>query len=318
MEIMDHKTAELLSRTFAKKQVKYKNPGTKYQEKIDALVFKEMYNRYKYKYNELTGKLDKEELRKKQLEENKFKWYDSDLINKIVAIDKMEDVSWFKPEYCGISRLSKSSDKIKREILKPLVINGTDIHTQEELIKKKLEEDYKKQKKREILLSQKMFKKKHINKGAESRYPLTKEGLEELERSMRNSNGEIETKENLTKSLPLINTLGNFDNEGKTGECGPFFLDAYQKVCSDVVDEKNKRYRKNKDQITFEYTHPGTYREFEFEEKGIETDSEMVLNVKQVKKMVKKKLWSCCLNADENSKGCQRKAVKKFQWIYEP
>ncbi|MCQ2817342.1 MAG: hypothetical protein MJ252_08770 [archaeon] len=298
------------------KQVRYKNPGTKYQEKIDALVFKEMYNSYRYKYNELTGKLDKEEMKKKQMEENKFRWKDDDLVNKIVAIDKMKDLSWFKPNYLNNSRLCKSSEKIKRELLKPLVIMGNDIHLEEELIKKKMEEDYKLQKKKEILLSQKMFSKKKESKGAESRYPLTKEGLKELEMSMKNYKENNKTDGNLTKSLPLINTLGNLNFDENSGECSPFFLNAYQKVCTDVIDDKNRKYRKYKDQITFEYSHPGTFREFEFEEtKG---DNENNQNPKAPKKKIIQKLWSCCLNSDENSKGCQRKAIKKFQWIYDP
>ena len=37
-----------------------------------------MYKRYLYKYNELTGNLSKEEIKKKQKEENKFKWKDED------------------------------------------------------------------------------------------------------------------------------------------------------------------------------------------------------------------------------------------------
>ena len=56
-----------VEREQAEKKVKYKNPGAeKYPEKIRALVQKEMYNLYKYKYNEKTGKLSKEELLKKK------------------------------------------------------------------------------------------------------------------------------------------------------------------------------------------------------------------------------------------------------------
>ena len=54
-----------IERENAEKNVKYKNPGSdKYPEKINALVLKEMYNTYKYKYNEITGRLSKEELKK--------------------------------------------------------------------------------------------------------------------------------------------------------------------------------------------------------------------------------------------------------------
>ena len=74
------KELTLFDREKAEKKVKYDNPDLedKYPEKINALVFKEMYKRYLYKYNELTGKLSKEEIKKKQREENKFKWKDED------------------------------------------------------------------------------------------------------------------------------------------------------------------------------------------------------------------------------------------------
>ena len=135
-----------LEREKTEKNVRYKNPGERYKERINALVFKEMFNTYKYKYNELTGKLDKEEIKKKQIEENKFHWKDNDLINKIVAVQNMENTDWFKPNYSK-EKMSKSSEKLKREILKPLVIKGNDIFIEEEKIKEKLEEEEKKTKK---------------------------------------------------------------------------------------------------------------------------------------------------------------------------
>ena len=44
---------------------------------------------YKYKYNEKTGKLSKEELLKKQKEKNRLRWSDIDLSNKIFAINEL-------------------------------------------------------------------------------------------------------------------------------------------------------------------------------------------------------------------------------------
>ena len=35
------------------------------------------------------------------------------------------------------------------------------------------------------------------------------------------------------------------------------------------------------------------------------------------KKKVKNYLWSCCMNSDKDSKGCQRKIIKKFKWLYD-
>ena len=46
------------------KKLKKNNPGMeRYAEKIDTLVFNEMYNTYKNKYNELIRNLPKEELK---------------------------------------------------------------------------------------------------------------------------------------------------------------------------------------------------------------------------------------------------------------
>jgi hypothetical protein len=36
-----------------------------------------------------------------------------------------------------------------------------------------------------------------------------------------------------------------------------------------------------------------------------------------VKKKVKDFLWSCCLNSNKNSKGCQKIIYKKNKWIFE-
>ena len=88
-----------IERENAEKKVKYKNPGSdKYPEKINALVLKEMYNTYKYKYNEITGKLSKEELKKKQREKNRFKWSDADSANKILAVNKLTGDIFFDKE----------------------------------------------------------------------------------------------------------------------------------------------------------------------------------------------------------------------------
>ena len=79
-----------IEREQAEKKVKYKNPGCdKYPEKINALVLKEMYTTYKNKYNETVGKLNKDELLKKQKQKNRFKWFDTDLSAKIYALNEL-------------------------------------------------------------------------------------------------------------------------------------------------------------------------------------------------------------------------------------
>ena len=79
-----------IEREEAEKKVRYKNPGAeKYPEKINALILKEMYNTYRYKYNETVGKLSKGELLKIQKKNNRFKWFDNDLSKKIYAVNEL-------------------------------------------------------------------------------------------------------------------------------------------------------------------------------------------------------------------------------------
>ena len=35
-------------------------------------------------------------------------------------------------------------------------------------------------------------------------------------------------------------------------------------------------------------------------------------------KKVSVNLWSCCMNSDKNSRGCQKRAIRNFRWIYNP
>ena len=75
-------------------------------------------------------------------------------------------------------------------------------------------------------------------------------------------------------------------------------------------------YKKNKDNIEYIYSHPGTYREFEFvdfETKKDSPDSPEYI----AKKINKTMFWSCCMNEDKDSKGCQKTVVKKFSWLYD-
>ena len=180
------------------KTVKKNNPGMeKYPEKINALVFKELYGTYKDKYNELIGNLSKEELKKRQMEKNRFRWKDIDLVNKITAINKMTNTGIFDDiKIINDNKKNKNQTDIKlsnsqstkntlhrsqslshttNSILLPLVIKGNDICKEEEKIEEKLEEEFKKEKKRQLLLDAKRFVKKRVIDKFESRYPLTKE-----------------------------------------------------------------------------------------------------------------------------------------------
>ena len=109
-------------------------------------------------------------MKKKQKEENKFKWKDEDLIDKILAVKNIKETSFFNKKKM---RKSESQDNIRRKILEHLVIKGNEIKNEEEIIKEKIQEEYKIKKKKELLKKP----KKNINiigKIDDSKYPIPK------------------------------------------------------------------------------------------------------------------------------------------------
>ena len=343
------KELTFMEKEIAEKKVIKNNPGLllRYPEKINALIFKEMNNTYKDKYNELTGKLSREELKKRQIEQNKFKWNDADLANKITAINKLNNSGILKLDMDKNSsaiRLSKSQNKEKRNILLPLVVKGTEIEREEEKIKEKIQEEFKKKKKLEMLLESKTFKRKKTIDKFVSKYPISKQDYDfnknyEKKLSMDFSN---KKEDKLDKKISYImNTSPNINNEmtnsimneiSKNAYCDPHFLEAYSIVAGKELERISNMEKKNMEKIKYEYSHPGTYREFIFTEKvkkkkppKINNDL-MDENEKESKveefdeyedKKVKNKFWSCCMNSNPNSPGCQRKIIKNFKYLYD-
>ena len=110
-----------------------------------------------------------------------------------------------------------------------------------------------------------------------------------------------------------------YDLISRKTNCGPYFLEAYHKVAEKEIRRIKSVEKKNRLTKTFEYMHPGTYREFIFTENDISNkDDNIINNNKQKTIKVKMNLWSCCLNADKNSRGCQKKTIRNFRWIYNP
>ena len=335
-----------IERENAEKKVKYKNPGTeKYPEKINSLVFKEMYNTYKYKYNELTGKLSKEELKKKQKEKNRFRWSDADLANKILAVNKLTGEKFFDKEATKTlnsrSKYTKNKNRssysfeseMETNYLLPLVSKGTEIHLEEEKIKEKLDEEYKLKKKRELLMKTNSSHSLKDDK-FESKYPLTKinyETIKKLEKEQNENDYKLNDTEsyNINKEIPnnimelikkkaLPNQSEYLNKISKSSNCGPYFLEAYNKVAEKEIKRINFIGEKNKMQKTFEYSHPGTYREFTFMENDLEAKNNNMQPFVSPKKKVTVSFWSCCMNSDKNSRGCKKKSTKNFRWIYSP
>ena len=343
-KVMD-KVRELtfLERENVEKDVKKKNPGMeKFPEKINALVFKDLYRTYRDKYNELTGNLSKEELKKLQMEKKVFKWKDRDLANKITAINKMTNTGIFddnkmisnykKKQKNDIDiqlansqstkntlHRSQSLDNTTQNILLPLVIKGNDICKEEIKIEEKLEEEYKKEQKRQLLLEARRFSRKKIIDKFESRYPLTKEEYminKKVNAELKNNNKSMLlknlSKNNISENAHILNEIS------KSSECNPHFLEAYNNIVEKEFEKMNEMSKKMKDNITYKYTHPGVYRKFTFVEKDIKVKYDLMgqQTTEIIPKKVTESFWSCCMNSDPNSQGCQKKAYKSFKWNY--
>ena len=367
-----------IEREQAEKKVKYKNPGCdKYPEKINALVLKEMYTTYKNKYNETVGKLNRDELLKKQKQKNRFKWFDTDLSAKIYALNELTGEKFvekskddenltninnsnnyntinfdsrFENRSFGIEsyhlqnksnfrnlKESYSQEHNRRRrnrwYLAPLVSKGTEINNEEEKIKEKLNKENKIIKKKLSLMKCRTDKNLH-NENYESKYPLNKKKYENIKRIEKEESLKEDYKINdydkihikiPTNLLELLKeskkdssksqTVSNyFDIISKKSNCSPYFLPAYNKIAEKEIRRINSLNQKNRLTKTFEYMHPGTYREFIFTENEAKDEN----SYNQRHKKVKVNLWSCCLNTEKNSRGCQKKTIRNFRWIYNP
>ena len=325
------KEDSFIERENAEKMIKYKNPGVeKYPEKINSLVMKELYNTYKNKYNELIGNFSKEELKKQQQEKNKFKWTDIDLTNKIIAINNLQNSGLYstisasknilnthdetfnkkKPlsfsqdkyniNYLTISDNSKVNDRY----LYPLVSKGTEINLEEQTIQEKIEEEYKKKQKRELMLNAAGIRRFSTKEKYISKYPKTKTEIN------LDEDNNINVNEN-------FNTISYLNEISTKSNCGPHFLEAYNNVAEKEFKKNESIEKKNKKKFYFVYSHPGSYREFTFMENVLNPNGDEN-NEKVEKKKVTTSFWSCCMNTDKNSRGCQKYCCRNFRWIYAP
>ena len=367
-----------IEREQAEKKVKYKNPGCdKYPEKINALVLKEMYTTYKNKYNETVGKLNKDELLKKQKQKNRFKWFDTDLSAKIYALNELTGEKFVEKSKDdeNLTNINNSNNyntvnfdsrfdnrsfglesyhlqnksnfrnlkesysqehnrrRRNRWYLAPLVSKGTEINNEEEKIKEKLDRENKIIKKKLSLMKCRTDKNLH-NENYESKYPLNKKKYENIKRIEKEESLKEDYKINdydkihikiPTNLLELLKeskkdssksqTVSTyFDIISKKSNCSPYFLPAYNKIAEKEIRRINSLNQKNRLTKTFEYMHPGTYREFIFTENEAKDEN----SYNQRHKKVKVNLWSCCLNTEKNSRGCQKKTIRNFRWIYNP
>ena len=343
------KESSLLEKENIEKMILHEHPYLiKCPEKFNALVYKEMNNIYKNKYDELINHpietMQNEEISKKE-ENNKFKWNDADLANKIIAINKLEKSGILKSENNNntfkYNRLSMSFDKTRNDYLLPLVIKGQNIYNEEDKIEEKLREEKLKQQKKEVLLQEKKFRKVLTPKKFISKYPLNKEEYEiskKIESINKMDNSNI-TENELDKKI-LFNKFSMTPSKKRTDEimnelsissgCGPHFLEAYCRIANKELEKIKEKKKKIKENITYKYNHPGTYREFCFiekipkekpEKKKDDLDMDDGLEkVPEIEEFIEKKVteyyWSCCMNSDKNSPGCQKIAERNFKYLY--
>ena len=279
---------------------------------------------YNEKFNELIGK-------KKRLHtiENKKHWKDDEITEKIQTISNWNNIKWFNPISLDYDEKNETYNDFKRrKLLKPLVNKGLSIMKEEENIKNKNIEEFKKQ------LRKKMMQKKNImnfyntdiNSTKDtlkiSKYPIDKETHERLKKSYEEKGGKsIYTNNNsfINNNSSMNNNESNFyydennliqiNNSKEKNFNKETFLQAYKKIAQEDIKEQKKKLLKNRF-IEYKYEHFGKYREFEFKNK-IFTDPEIGKFEIQVEKI---NAWSCCMNTDKNSPGCRKIKIDKKKW----
>ena len=146
------------------------------------------------------------------------------------------------------------------------------------------------------------------------------------------------TENELDKKI-LFNKFSKTPSKKRTDEimneisvssgCGPHFLEAYCKIANQELEKIKENNKKIKENITYKHTHPGTYRAFSFtekipkpkpEKKKEEFDFDNMEVKPEPEEFLEKKVtecyWSCCMNTDKNSPGCQKIAERNFKYLY--
>ena len=287
------------------KEEKMKNLGS-VPEKINYLVEKRMFPKYKERFDILTGK------KKEIINDNKKKthWKDEELIGKIELINNWKDTNWFQPNK------TFNPEMKKREILKHLVPNKDKILREQERLKEEKISENKRKIKHDLMEEKHQeIKQRKINPILFSKYPINQSIFETTKNNYK-SDGESEKKGFISIRLNKDKNISNKNNEYQFGnykfeiDDKKLFLDAYKKVL--IKNENNIKRNKtaysngNKRWIEFRYHHPGKYREFNYKIVG-----------ENQKKEEKFMAWSCCNNTDKNAKGCQKVKINKHKWNFD-
>ena len=286
-----------LEREKVLKEEKMKNLGS-LPEKINYIVEKRMFPKYKERFEILTGK------KKEIINENKKKthWKDDELIDKIELVNSWKDTNWFQPNR------TYNQDMKKREILKQLVPNEDKILREQEKLKEEKISENKRKIKHDLMEQRHLeIKQRKLNPLNISKYPINQSIFEKTKKNYY-IDEEPEKKIYKTTSLNRNSNIIHFGNYKFELDDKKLFLDAYKKV---LIKKDNSMKRSktmysngNNKWIEFKYHHPGKYREFIYKTGGGEI----------LKKEEKFMAWSCCNNNDKNAKGCHRIKINKHKW----
>ena len=295
-------------------------------EKVNALVQKKMNEKYKEKFDIMTGK----KTEKKFTGRPKSNWKDIEIADKIQSIADWKDINWYKPLNTDISDHNK-----RIELLKPLINNKLNVMKEERKLKEeKLAEDKKKLKL--ALMKQKTeglkIENDKTNTMKISKYPIDKNIYEYNKQFSKNGNEFQMTEGNneddiISDPNNILNEINNTNDENNN----KFFLDAYKNII--INGEREKRQKRvmshyNRNWIEYKYYHTGTFREFIYKKEKVETSKKNndgnLNNVSKNKNNNDKNpefeitekfmAWSCCMNRVKESRGCHCEKINKHRW----
>ena len=289
-------------------------------EKVNALVHKQMHDKYKEKFDIITGK----KIEKKSNGRPKSNWKDMEIAEKIQSIADWKDINWYKPYKTEIS-----DDNKRIELLKPLVNNKFNVLNEERKLKdEKLAED-KKRLKLALMKQKNDFRKEHNQNSLKiSKFPIDK-NIYEYNKQFNDN--EFQMTEN--EDLDIISDPNNILNEMKENNSDSnrkYFLNAYKNVILEKI-KTNKRvmshYKNSKSWIENKYYHPGTFREFIYTKEKEQPKNNNNNNNKnnnninnknksksEIEVTEKFMAWSCCMNKIKESRGCHCERINKHRW----
>ena len=289
-------------------------------EKVNALVHKQMHDKYKEKFDIITGK----KIEKKSNGRPKSNWKDMEIAEKIQSIADWKDINWYKPYKTEIS-----DDNKRIELLKPLVNNKFNVLNEERKLKDEKFAEDKKRLKLALMKQKNDFRKEHNQNSLKiSKFPIDK-NIYEYNKQFNDN--EFQMTEN--EDLDIISDPNNILNEMKENNSDSnrkYFLNAYKNVILEKI-KTNKRvmshYKNSKSWIENKYYHPGTFREFIYTKEkeqpknnnnnnnknnnNINNNNKSKAEIEVTEKFM---AWSCCMNKIKESRGCHCERINKHRW----